>query len=409
MNIKWVLTVAAAMLLFISGFAKSEPDEVLWNYNMSAIYSSYPAVHPNGNVLIRKGVDLFELNGLTGEYIRHLFIPNEGDSGDRIEISQDGSKVLVAGCLIDYASWEILRTDFQKTSIKFYHPHNNKIIYVKNGYDLAIIDLEQVEISTHHFPHTITDHEVSLDGRFLAIACKDFIAEPGNQNTFLYFYNAQTMKSIRDLENTPSTGRVIEFLQFSETSKYVGYGHPSGGERKATFFSCDPPYTKKEFGVQGIGFIKDEYVFLTSADPSFSVIWDINQEKEIYKTLDYGSFYPLYNKIFNSIMVGGKGLTALDFNKILSGVSVNEHKEPQPNFTTEYRKGVLTISNYTSTTGIVNVQILDLQGKVVFTTDHSRVSGMEMIGISVVLSDGVYILQLQDGKQNYSQKFIVTR
>ena len=210
------------------------------------------------------------------------------------------------------------------------------------------------------------------------------------------------MKSIKDLENTPSTGRVIEFLQFSETSKYLGYGQVSGGEPKATFFSCDPPYTKKEFGVHGIGFIKDEYVFLTSADPSFSVIWDINQEKEIYKTLEYGSPYPLYNKLFHSIMVGGKGLVALDLNKIITGVNIAEKETPS--FKAEYRNSILCI-NYVAKSSILNIQILDLKGNVILK-EMQPAGNLE---IALNLPIGVYIVQLQDGKQEYSQKFIVTK
>ncbi|MDT3741339.1 MAG: T9SS type A sorting domain-containing protein [Candidatus Kapabacteria bacterium] len=420
MNIKWVLTVTAAMLLFISGFAKSEPDEVLWR-DSNTIYSSRPAVHPNGNVLIgdRDG-DVIEFNGLTGEIVRRIPITIP-DKVYRIEISKDGTRLLIMGKVFDYITLNVIKSDLQKTSIKFYHPYNNKIIYVKNGYDVAIIDFELGEISSHHFPHTITAHEVSLDGRFLAIACKDFIAEPGNQNTFLYFYNPQTMKSIKDLENTPSTGRIIEFLQFSENSKYVGYGHVSGGEPKATFFSCDPPYAKKEFGVQGIGFIKDEYVFLSSYfnEKSLGIIWDINSEKEIYRTELYSSLLPLYNKTNNTLVLDYlfledanqvvRQITSLNLTKILTGVGVDNQKEHQSNFTTEYHKGILIINNYGSITGLINIEIIDIQGNIMYSTVISTNTNNSRIEIPVNLAKSVYILNLQDGKQEYSQKFIVTK
>ncbi|MDT3738886.1 MAG: T9SS type A sorting domain-containing protein [Candidatus Kapabacteria bacterium] len=419
MNIKWVLTVAAAMLFFISGFAKAEPNEELWS-NSNVIFSSMPAVHPNGNVLIgdRDG-DVIEFNGLTGEIVRRIPV-NIPESDYRIEISQDGTRLLIMGKVFDYATLNVIKADLQKTSIKFYHPYNNKVIYVKNSYDLAIIDFEQGEISSHHFPHTITAHEVSLDGRFLAIACKDYIAEPGNQNTFLYFYNAQTMKSIRDLENTPSTGRIISYLQFSETSKYIGYGH-LGGSPKATFFSCDPPYTKKEFDVKGIGFIKDECVFLSSyfKEKSIATIWNINQEKEFYRTELYSSLLPLYNKTHNTLVLDYlymkeenqviRQLTSLDLNKILTGVSVENPKKPLAYFTTEYLKGILIINNYERISELINIEILDIQGNIMYSTVISTNANNSRIEIPVNLPNSVYILNLQDGKQHYSKKFIVTR
>jgi hypothetical protein len=105
-------------------------------------------------------------------------------------------------------------------------------------------------------------------------------------------------------------------------------------------------------------------------------------------------------------LVRGQGLVALDFNKILNSVGVDELNETQTKFQTEYSKGILSIKNYETTAITINITVNDLQGKVVFNNPIK--SGISLIEIPVKLQNGVYILQLTDSNKNYSQKFIVT-
>jgi hypothetical protein len=65
----------------------------------------------------------------------------------------------------------------------------------------------------------------------------------------------------------------------------------------------------------------------------------------------------------------------------------------------------LSIKNYETTASSISITVNDLQGKVILTKPIK--SGLRLIEIPVKLQNGVYILQIQDGKQNYSQKFIV--
>ncbi|MCW5886479.1 MAG: T9SS type A sorting domain-containing protein, partial [Candidatus Kapabacteria bacterium] len=193
----------------------------------------------------------------------------------------------------------------------------------------------------------------------------------------------------------------------------VGYGQLTGGTPKATFFSCESPYKKWEvnkmdqppYGMTSIGFIKDEYTFMTTGGltESYSLIWDINHEKEIYRTNKYGSSLPIFNPKYNSIIVGGIGYVSLDFNKILNSVSVDEPNEPILKFISDYRNGILMISGIESNSQEINLSINDIQGNMVFQNRVKQVS--DIIEIPIKLQSGVYILQIQDGNNYHSENF----
>ena len=102
-------------------------------------------------------------------------------------------------------------------------------------------------------------------------------------------------------------------------------------------------------------------------------------------------------------------LVALDFNKILSSVNVKEPKEPTVPFSVKYEKRILIICDFESYTGSVELNIADIQGKLIYSVTQPILTGSSRIEIPVALPAGTYILLLKDGKQEYSQKFIVTR
>jgi hypothetical protein len=308
--------VFLVFLLFVS-FVYSQhlvqPD-TLWTYG-PANFTSYPAAHPNGNVLVRIDLDVHELNGLTGELIRKINIP-VGNSGiGRIDVSQDGTKLLAGGHFIDYDTGELIRTLPNNYVSCFLHPFNDKIIYIKpRGYEHIDTDIivhnlisdQTQSLNTVDFPTALA---VSNDGRYLAIGCWDYETD----RTHFSLYDAQTLKLIDELENVPSTGRRIDFIQFSETAKYVGYGHLSGGYYKSTFFTVLAPYNKWEFSewkmpgysMNGVGFINDRYAFLSncSFDTIHSVIYNIDSGKIFNNINNYGSYLPLYNKENNTIIL----------------------------------------------------------------------------------------------------------
>ncbi|GAB1372342.1 hypothetical protein MASR1M45_24040 [Candidatus Kapaibacterium sp.] len=222
------------------------------------------------------------------------------------------------------------------------------------------------------------------------------------------------MKLIRELEDVPAEGRTIEFIQFSENAKYVGYGHKSAGKSKATFFSCELPYKKVEFlreklspnGMQSLGFIQENFIYLSCMGyPSgnYSIIYDINNDKIIYETDLYHSYFPVFNQKYNNIVINGA--LALNFNKILNSVSINEPNDLIQKFITEYRKGILKISGIESISPIINLTISDIKGNIVFQNGKNHIK--DIIEIPVQLQNGVYLLHIQDVNKSHTAKFLV--
>jgi len=394
-----------------------EDPNVMWTYG-NASFSTYPAIHPNGNVLIgdkSKG-DVIELNGLTGELIRRIPVPVSDIDPNQIAISKDGTRLVIAKKVVDYLSGTIICDLPETTSkVKFLHPDNNQLVirlYNQNEFNWIVWNVNEKTSIGYKISTFVTSIEVSNDGKYLAVATLD---SKTPEHTHFYLYDAQTMEQIRELENVPAEGRTIEFIQFSENAKYVGYGQKTGGTPKATFFTCELPYKKweiinpktKNYGADGLGFIQDNYVYLSciwGTPNNNSAIYDIKNDKIIYETDLYHSYFPVFNPKYNNIVINGA--LALDFNKILNSVSVDEPNDLIAKFQTEYSKGNLTIKNYETTANSINITVNDLQGKVVFNRPIK--SGSDILEISIKLQNGIYILQVQDGKQNYSQKFIVT-
>jgi WD40 repeat protein len=395
---------------------KEKDTNVMWTYENPRFYS-YPSVLPNGNILISAEWEILEINGSTGNLIRKIPLPGPTSS---IVLSKDGTRMAISGGIYDVATGKLIKAHPGAKSVKFLHPFNNKIIYIPYNQvneRIVIYDYLTEESNILDIDYYVTAIEVSPDGKYLAIACK--YPDNNNSHTIFYLYDAQTMELTSELEKVVSDGRTIDLIQFSENSKYVGYGQIAGVKPKATFFTCETPFKKWEipntnlppYGMGGLGFVNDDYTFLslnTSIETKESILYDINADKIIYRTNKYGSYYPIYNKVFNSLLVWGfsnQSLVSLDFNKLLNSVSVNEPNEDQTKFQAEYCKGILCIKNYETTSILINITINDLQGKIVFT--QQILSGSNIILVPVNLINGVYILQIQDVKQNYSQKFLV--
>jgi WD40 repeat protein len=419
-NIKIIITSLLVLFSTYSLFGQkpTEDDPIeMWNYGSG--FSTYPAIHPNGNVLIGEENigDIIEINGQTGQLVRRIPLPAPTSS---LILSKDGSRMAASGYIINTETGAVIKAHPRAAAVRFLHPSNSKIIYTLfNQKDTSWIvwDMENDTYKNYQIPYLVTTIDVSSDGRFLAVASKETSLPINDQRTHFYLYDAQTMKLIKELEDVVAAGRTIEFIQFSENAKYVGYGHLTGGKPKSTFFTCMPPYKRWEinkmnqppYGMNSIGFIKDEYVFMSTGGitENFSIIWDINNDKEILRTNKYFSYNPIFNKIYNSILVyvGGLGFVSLDFNKILNSVSVEEQADSKTKFQTEYRKGILSIKNYETTAITTNISINDLQGKVVFS--QQILSPNSQIEIPLDLINGVYILQIQDWNHIFSQKFFV--
>lgn len=409
-----VLLLCSAVVLF--GQEPEDDPNVMWTCKWN--FSTYPAVHPNGNILIghRTYGDVIEINGLTGELVRRIAIPAPTSS---LVLSKDGSRMAVSGYIMDVETGEVIKAHPRASSVRFLHPSNTKIVYeLFNQKDTSWVvwDMEKDTYTNYKIPELVTAIEVSKDGKYFAVASKDMDEDIDYEyrHTHFYLYDAQTMKPIRQLEDVVSESRTIDAIQFSENSKYVGYGQPTGGVQKATFFTCEPPYRKWEIerenwlngGAHGLGFIKDEFVYLSCIRGPLvqnSVIYDIQNDKIIYETEQYQSYYPLYNYKYNSIIIGGR--VSLSFDKILQNVGVEEPPQPMKNLNIKYANGLLRIIDYETISPNITLSISDTLGNVLL--NRTIVTTNSIIEIPLVLPAGTYILQIQDEPNYHSQKFIV--
>ncbi|MBX3043504.1 MAG: T9SS type A sorting domain-containing protein [Ignavibacteriae bacterium] len=418
---KRLLFLIAVLLIGTYSLSAQEDPNVMWTYGQAS-FSTYPAIHLNGNVLIGdkgKG-DVIELNGLTGELIRRIPVPVSDIDPNQIAISKDGTRLTIAKKVVDYATGEVIAELPEITVLpKFLNPSNNILvlgIYSQGQNSWLVYNINDGTSTGYKIPHLVTSIDVSNDGRFLAVASKETSLPINEQRTHFYLYDAQTMQLIRELENVLAEGRTIEFIQFSENAKFVGYGQLTGGTPKATFFSCESPYKKwevkteksKPYGSHGICFINNDYVYLSyirGAPNNHSAIYDINNDKIIYETDLYHSYFPVFNQKYNNIVINGA--LALDFNKILNSVSVDESNEPIKKLVTDYRNGILKISGFESISPDIKLSINDIQGNVVFYKKIQTSLGNSIMEIPVQLPSGVYILQFKDGKNYHSGKFLV--
>ena len=415
---KKLILLAAILSFLLSAGARAQADSLVMWTNNEVSFHSMPAIHPNGNVLIRSHYDILEIDGLTGEIIRNINVPFTGYVSDWIDISTDGTRFMACGCLVDYESGEVLRNDLPRYHVLFKNPDSDKIIFNKSNKSIRIMNLNDnsyIDYNVLPAKRSVTAIEISDNGRFLALAQIDFDDE---EHTHFYLFDAQTMQFIKELEDYPANGRRIEYIQFSENAKYVSYGLNHSGSPKAAIFLTETPYsgwilkteTTPPKGFYGLGMIGDKYVFATSAigNDFHSIIWDIDNEKEIYFSSEYGSSNPLYNYAAKNIIVhdnGNRTIVALDFEKILSTVGVKDEVDTNA-FRAEYSGGILTINGLESQSVEINLTINNIQGEVVFSQNIAAVQGSQ-ISLPVSLPSGVYIARIRTGENNYSSKFIV--
>ncbi len=411
----FVLFICSVAVLF--GQEPKDDPNVMWTYKWTN-FSTYPAVHPNGNVIIGDGSngDVIEINGLTGELVRRIPI----QTSDDIAISTDGTRLLINTQVIDYESLEVINDKVPNGLYKqFLNPRNDMIV-MKMSMGIVTFDLNDNKITEYSIisnDYSTGAMKVSQDGKYLALGQRDFEDDEFNDYyTHFYLYDAQTMKLIRELEDVISEGRTIETIQFSENSKYVVYGQlHSNGSPKTTFFTCEPPFTKLEIRTEttskdsfrGVDFIDNNYLYLSYIDGKsedfYAVIYDIVNKKFIYNTDTYYSYYPLYNFKYNSIIIGG--WASLSFDKILHGVGVQEPNNPIINLNVHYQSGLLKIRDYEPISQHITLSISDTLGNIVF--NNPIIATNSIIEVPIVLPSGTYILQIQDGQNHHSQKFIV--
>ncbi len=398
------LFFAVAILLCNTTLAQ-EPDpdpNLIWKTDSS--YSTF-VIHPDGNIVASKGLEVFELNGNTGEVIREFPFYFEFYA-----LSKDG-KYLAGGLeglvLIDYETGEVVKTlDLHGSSRVVFMPDNERLL-IKTSYEES-----ELQFCIYNY---ITDKKsffgvgsnigiwnftISPDGKFLAIG--GFIFKNGEENkTILLLCDAVTWKPIKTLA-TIDADIEVNSIKFSPDSRFVGFG--LNGEHLHVYNIEKLTLHKYYDSVFGFGFFTNDFITIVGATlkPLFLKIVKLGNNEIIYTKKKF-SGYPEHNETNNSMVLLNEKIHCYDFEKIFIGASIDtENLAP---FTFEYKNNTLHINNPNFKSSQITGQIADLNSKIIRALEFNKPTCN--LAIPLELLNGTYFLHIKDGGKEYVSKFWV--
>ncbi|MBS3999167.1 MAG: T9SS type A sorting domain-containing protein [Desulfobulbaceae bacterium] len=410
----FVLFAVAILYCNFTLAQEPEPDpNLLWTTENS--YHRF-LVHPNGNILAGKGSTEVELDGNTGEIIREfpyqLIIYDVSPDGKYISALTDQR------CVIDYETQEVVARFTNENTFPKFMPDNKTLVYFvieKIGELKGNLKLRSYNIETKRY---LTSSEqisnttsgaisVSPDGRFVATGGRYFDASD-NEYTRLILWDAQTLEPIKILGEFENFNEVRS-IKFSPDSRLVGFQVYLDDLYiyKTDDYSLFKHYNSDNIlnGVMGFGFIANDFIAVGSDEnnvQNFEII-NMKDEKSIYKRNDFTGLAE-YNMAHNSLIVLRGNIYSFDFEKILSGASMEpEFTNP---FKVEYLNNTLSLSNFTFGANQISCSITDINGRVIHTMNLNTSTGD--IRIPIKLQSGTYFLHIKDGDKEYVSKFLVT-
>jgi len=425
MKHKMFLIATALVLLFLSafnmkaqvGFNELDPN-ILWVADSTIGRIDGFAVHPNGNVFAYYKSKIYEIDGSNGKLIKVLPVTIDSEEFSSIDISSDGSKLAVSWnqiVIIDLQNYSTI--NFKRASLVKFVPNSSKIIYSGLGSQpgttgsdssIVILDLETQQRSYIKTEELIQKIAFSPDGRFLATggSGKDVF---GKSYVTLKLWDANTLKLIKELEKMDNVSFNFERIEFTNNSKIVGF-LPLNGQ--VSFFDTETTslyrkydqnvYPFKRFG--RFCFIKDSLITFTSITGPGTFLLN-NYEEKFYKVGDYLAQSGLnYSNKLDAIIIGTTSrLYAYSLNRIITSVQDDAN---QITINANYSKGTLIIKGIQSVGNKVNIEIFDINGKMVRLIKSQSI-GNE-IRLQLILPRGTYLLNITEGQNQYSAKFLVT-
>ncbi len=416
----WLLSLAALVLLlsnYFVGWAVEPDPRILWVADSSMGRIDGFAVHPNGNIFAYNGSIIFEIDGSNGKLIRILPKFSEKVKISSIDISDDGKYLATSYdgvTIIDLS--DLSSKTFGNGNRVTFVPNSNKIAYRAStnppettGHDssIVILDLttqERSYIKTEELIHKIS---FSPDGRFFATGGTGKLY--GNFYTSLKLWDAKTLKLIKELDRFDNDYQIPK-IEFSPSSKMIAFF----GNMGLPIFSTETytkikEYTKSSLGVEisRFSYINDEFIGIQSKKTSIMRLSDDHRIDLI--EFPYRGFL-MESSSNKKILFAGTGyliesgsLIAWDLEKVFSNV---ENPVEQITIGAEYQKGIILISGINVTNNSVNLEIFDINGKLIHQL-KVELNGTEL-RIPIVLVKGTYLLNLTDGNKKYSSKFLVT-
>ena len=418
------LMVAALVLLFLSafkleaqvGFSELDPN-ILWVADSTIGRIDGFAVHPNGNVFAYFKSKIYEIDGSNGNLIRELPKFSESLKYESIAVSKNGR--YLATCYD-----EVTMVDLQNNYSHLIIGNGNKVEFTHDSKKIAYVNSTQIQ-SLHDSIVVILDIETGIrtflkteemitkiafspDGRFLATggSGQDVF---GKSYTSLKLWDANTLKLIKELEKMENTNFNFYRIEFSNNNKLVAY-LPYNGE--VSIFSTESSNLYRKFGVgnqpiQGIGkfcFLNDSLITFSSIEPS-TLIWNYVKDERAYNIANFNSTRGIeYSIELDAIILGTTSkLYAYSLNSIMTSVQEDAN---QTTINAIYSKGTLTVKDIHSIGNQVNIEIFDINGKLIRKFDIQP-NGSEL-KVPLILQKGTYLLNINEGQNHYTTKFLVT-
>lgn len=406
--------------LLLSQVKTQELDpNILWVTDSNLGKFGQFAIHPNGHILAAQGDMVIELDGNTGKIIKTSPKFSEFGNIESIEVSNDGrylavsnSKVMVIDLQNNYQTMLITT---KGTIVKF-APDSKRIAYRSystgslDGSDSSIVIyyIEKKErkcIGTEGMVHEFT---FSSNGKYIAFIERSKTSSTSNYTTSLQLWDALTLKQVKILGkyngDLPS-----QSIKFSPNCNLVGFPiYPySLYIYNTENYSLIKSYHESDFngGVVHFCFINDEVIGVRFRHVT---ITNILNDKVIYQydkeELLGNAGTMILNPNNNSLITEAYKLYAWDLTKIFTGI---DDKNNNINVIINYNNNLLIISNLMNYQINLRIKILNLQGKIIRDISQTLNFNQDRLEIGIPLTAGVYIIQLSDGKKDYSTKIIV--
>ena len=423
MNKFWFMVVSLTMFVFlhINSYGQiitgdSLDPNVLWKTDDSLGGFTGFQIHPSGNLIANHNCEFFEIDGKTGQRIRS-FPVIYGYSGvsNATTISKNG-RYFAAGFdgtgrggttndiyIFDYATGSVVKQLKNYGEALYFLNDSKRLVIRAYKGSLTIYDIEKDTSYYNDAKMFVQIITVSDDGKFIATGGVSLNYD-GKQYSIIKLWDATTLKQINEYKLEEGTRDLLS-LKFSSDSKYVAavlYIYDLYIYRTDDF-SLFKHYNKDNTanGVYGFCFIDNNYIGMKS-DKTYIV--RLSDDKTIFSSYTFMGPKDVleFNKSNNTLVVAAVNLIAYDLNKIMTTVKDDSKNQK---FTITFSNNILSIDNLVLVSTNPKITISDINGKIIRQMDLSLSNGG--IKIPIKLISGTYLIDITDGKKQYSSKFIV--
>ncbi len=419
----WLLSLAAVVLLmsnYFVGWAEEPDPRILWVADSSIKFIDGFAVHPNGNIFAYHGSNIVEIDGTNGKLLRKLPKFSKDDDIESLDISNDGKYLAISFneiIIIDLSDLSSKVIGYGNP-VRFTSDSKNAIFSPQSpakpgeGSDstLVLVNLENDERKPIKNDEGIGSFAFSPDGRYFATGGIGKNIDDKYYTT-LKLWDAKTLTMIKELARYNSNNP-IKIIQFSPDSKFVAFNNRSADV--VSIFDTDglaqiKHYKKDTYGDYMTGFSwidSSSFVILSKSITICNVTDEIR--KVIYHFPDWGN--QIETDFINNRLITRTGIPHLG-GLLISwdlkiALSNNTESPLNSELKSEYQKGILLLSGINSSNNSVNLEIFDINGKLI--RQLNAVPNGTEIRIPIILPKGTYLLNLNDGNKKYSSKFLVT-